>query len=166
MDDVNGNERCHPKHIKPDADGDSHHKAARTSSLPERTCHSRPQVDDDGLSWFGKWQAYVNRCDLVKSIGRSIPECKQSITHEKDDQVARISRAVRTILESVGEDPNREGLQDTPSRYARALLFFTKSYPTTTVHSINIRITPMSTPYIRHTLCTNLDFNLQGQRDT
>ena len=31
----------------------------------------------------------------------------------------RIARAVREILEAVGEDPNREGLLDTPQRVAR-----------------------------------------------
>ena len=31
----------------------------------------------------------------------------------------RIERAVREILAAVGEDPNREGLRDTPSRVAR-----------------------------------------------
>lgn len=36
--------------------------------------------------------------------------------------------AVRTLLECVGEDPNRAGLLDTPSRYAKALLFLTKGY--------------------------------------
>ena len=36
-----------------------------------------------------------------------------------DDTHARIAGAVRTILEALGEDPTREGLQDTPDRVAR-----------------------------------------------
>jgi GTP cyclohydrolase I len=31
----------------------------------------------------------------------------------------KLEAAVRTILEEIGEDPNREGLQDTPARVAR-----------------------------------------------
>ncbi|MDP1820670.1 MAG: GTP cyclohydrolase I FolE [Acidimicrobiales bacterium] len=31
----------------------------------------------------------------------------------------RITKAVREILEAIGEDPNRDGLQDTPERVAR-----------------------------------------------
>lgn len=36
--------------------------------------------------------------------------------------------AVRTILESVGEDPRREGLVETPRRVARMYEFLTKGY--------------------------------------
>jgi GTP cyclohydrolase IA len=35
--------------------------------------------------------------------------------------LARIERAVREILDAVGEDPDREGLRETPARVARAL---------------------------------------------
>lgn len=37
---------------------------------------------------------------------------------------SRIRAAVREILEAVGEDPDREGLQDTPSRVAKAYAEF------------------------------------------
>lgn len=44
------------------------------------------------------------------------------------ERLSKLSGAVRTILECIGEDPDREGLKATPERYARAMLFFTKGY--------------------------------------
>jgi GTP cyclohydrolase IA len=40
----------------------------------------------------------------------------------------RIANAYRELLESIGEDVNREGLQRTPDRAARALEFLTQGY--------------------------------------
>jgi GTP cyclohydrolase I len=40
----------------------------------------------------------------------------------------KLADAVRTIFECIGEDPEREGLRETPQRYAKALMYFTKGY--------------------------------------
>lgn len=39
-----------------------------------------------------------------------------------------IAHKISITLECVGEDTTQEGLRDTPERYARAMLFFTKGY--------------------------------------
>ncbi|KAL8377921.1 hypothetical protein RB595_008552 [Gaeumannomyces hyphopodioides] len=44
------------------------------------------------------------------------------------ERLEKMRGAVRTLLECVGEDPDREGILATPERYAKALLFFTKGY--------------------------------------
>jgi GTP cyclohydrolase I len=42
--------------------------------------------------------------------------------------LGRIARAYRQLLESIGEDADREGLRRTPDRAARALEFLTQGY--------------------------------------
>ncbi len=41
---------------------------------------------------------------------------------------AEMMQAVRTLLLGLGEDPDREGLKDTPKRVMKALQFLTKGY--------------------------------------
>lgn len=56
---------------------------------------------------------------------------RSRIDEEPDEAEARLAKmcaAVRTLIECVGEDPDREGLLATPLRYAKALLFLTKGY--------------------------------------
>ncbi|SPN98961.1 related to GTP cyclohydrolase 1 [Cephalotrichum gorgonifer] len=53
------------------------------------------------------------------------------------ERLEKMCGAVRTILECIGEDSSRPGLLDTPSRYAKALLFLTKGYQQTPREIIN-----------------------------
>jgi GTP cyclohydrolase I len=62
----------------------------------------------------------------VKSEGDiSEISSEQSADENKLDKMAN---AMKTILECMGEDVDREGLESTPMRAAKALQFFTKGY--------------------------------------
>jgi len=45
-----------------------------------------------------------------------------------DDNLVGLTKAFHSLLEEVGEDPQRQGLQKTPSRAARAFEFLTQGY--------------------------------------
>lgn len=78
-------------------------------------------ADEEGLGWAAK----NTRNRLLAT-----PE-------EKTQNVVRLSEAIRTVLECIGEDPYREGLLRTPERYAKALLWMTKGYEERLVDVIN-----------------------------
>lgn len=44
------------------------------------------------------------------------------------EKVGKMSSAMTTVIECIGEDPEREGLLKTPERFAKAMMFFTKGY--------------------------------------
>lgn len=71
-----------------------------------------PPVDSDGLSW--------------PSLGAR--ERIEESDEENKQRELRIADAVKTILSELGENVDREGLFETPERYARAMLYFTKGY--------------------------------------
>ncbi|KAF2455529.1 hypothetical protein BDY21DRAFT_67274 [Lineolata rhizophorae] len=81
-------------------------------SRPQSPYTQNPTIDFDGLSWPSRG----TRARLEAS------------EEEKGQRLAKLSDAVKTILECLGEDPDREGLLETPERYAKAMLFFTKGY--------------------------------------
>ncbi|AFY79011.1 GTP cyclohydrolase I [Pleurocapsa sp. PCC 7327] len=62
----------------------------------------------------------------IKSTKSSFPNLTtehQSLVSEED-----MIQAVRTLLLGLGEDPDREGLKDTPKRVVKALQFLTSGY--------------------------------------
>ncbi|HYN13609.1 MAG TPA: GTP cyclohydrolase I, partial [Burkholderiales bacterium] len=54
-----------------------------------------------------------------------------------EPDTAKIEALVHQLLIELGEDPNREGLQKTPLRVAKALSFLTHGYRTDLAHVIN-----------------------------
>ena len=57
----------------------------------------------------------------------------------------RIEKAIREILEAIGEDPKRAGLQKTPARAAEAWKFLTEGYGQNVDQIVNDAISPSNT---------------------
>ena len=51
-----------------------------------------------------------------------------SSPEQAEERLQKLAGAVKIIFECIGEDPEREGLRETPERYAKALMYFTKGY--------------------------------------
>ncbi|KAI0796591.1 hypothetical protein C8Q75DRAFT_741617 [Abortiporus biennis] len=73
---------------------------------------SSPLPDPNGLGWPAK--STVSRLNATPA--------------ERAAREQKLASAVRTILECIGEDPDREGLLRTPDRYAQALMWMTRGY--------------------------------------
>ncbi|KAM3425797.1 hypothetical protein BST61_g7725 [Cercospora zeina] len=75
---------------------------------------------------------YVTESSITAIKGLSkLASLKERVHGDPEQAKTRLERmcgAVRTLIECVGEEPDREGLLATPLRYAEALLFLTQGY--------------------------------------
>ncbi|KAH7344838.1 hypothetical protein B0J17DRAFT_637037 [Rhizoctonia solani] len=92
--------------------GHSSQAIAALSASVARVSAPSPVIDPNGLGWPAK--------STLSRLHES-PD-------QKTERIEKLSGAVRTLLECIGEDPEREGLLRTPERYAKALLWMTKGY--------------------------------------
>jgi GTP cyclohydrolase I len=98
-------------------------KKRKVAAIPEgsETRSPSPVIDFDGLSRPSKG----TRERLEESPEKAV------------ERLDKMCGAVRTLLECVGEDPDREGILNTPERYAKAMLFFTKGYQQNVADIVN-----------------------------
>uniref|UniRef100_A0A0N5A7M5 GTP cyclohydrolase 1 n=1 Tax=Syphacia muris TaxID=451379 RepID=A0A0N5A7M5_9BILA len=75
--------------------------------------------------------------DVKDSEWDDVREVVKKLCDSKDFNLLNIAEAYRSILHSVGEDPDRIGLLKTPERAARAMLYFTKGYKESLSEIIN-----------------------------
>ncbi len=64
----------------------------------------------------------------LPSSNRTLSSLSKQENQSSNVTEAEMMEAVRTLLIGLGEDPEREGLKDTPKRVVKALQFLTKGY--------------------------------------
>lgn len=74
---------------------------------------------------------------VIRGAGIGTRDRLEATPEAASDRLEKLTGAVKTILECLGEDPDREGLHGTPERYAKAMMFFTKGYEETLRDIVN-----------------------------
>ena len=102
-----------------------------SKNRPHRANIYATAVDLDGLSWPCTLNPKTPPPLLLGISWHLAAGTKARLEATEDEKFVRQQRlvkAVREILDCLGEDPDREGLKGTPERYAQAMLYFTKGY--------------------------------------
>jgi GTP cyclohydrolase I len=99
-----------------------------SDSLPMSQLVSNLVPDPDGLGWPGLLFQYNKQHFSLSIAAKSTVSRLNASPQEKAAREQKMASAIRTILECIGEDPDREGLKRTPERYAQAIMWMTRGY--------------------------------------
>ena len=70
----------------------------------------------------------INDISINPFAAKSTYSRLTATAEEREAREKKLAEAVRTILDCIGEDPDREGLLRTPERYAQAVMWMTRGY--------------------------------------
>ena len=92
-----------------------------------------PRASEDGSNGPKRHRAgSASAISETRLIELSDPLAARSSESEsevdKEKRKERLTNAVKELIAGLGENPEREGLVDTPKRAAEAFLFWTKGY--------------------------------------
>ncbi|KAF5364318.1 hypothetical protein D9756_000771 [Leucocoprinus leucothites] len=99
--------------------------ASGSLGLTLRITLTRPIQDQATVVWTNSYQIPT---DLAGQATKSTVSRLNATPAERLARERKMASAVRTILECIGEDPDREGLLRTPERYAQAIMWMTRGY--------------------------------------
>jgi GTP cyclohydrolase IA len=89
---------------------------------------SRRKAEQPAVAAAAAAAGAARRGPLRRQQSQQRQPSQQSQQQQGDEPSSRLLDACRTILEELGEDPERDGLVRTPERMARAMQFFTSGY--------------------------------------
>ncbi|KAG1677940.1 hypothetical protein FOA52_001358 [Chlamydomonas sp. UWO 241] len=115
------------------------HREARCCSYTvKRPCFQRSKARPPPFEHLGRaWTGHLTMPRISLGTPRSAGQQQTVFTptggragddHDRAARLVRMQACVRTVLEGLGEDVDREGLRDTPKRVAKALLDVTVGY--------------------------------------
>jgi GTP cyclohydrolase IA len=114
----------HPKTMENDQPGMESHPHSTATGVVTVVSKKRSRGDNEYLEDLDADVYNTSNIDLDGAT-------TQVNEHDTDPEHVKLrimSQACRTILQCIGEDPDREGLQKTPERWAKALLFLCHGY--------------------------------------